>query len=167
MAPVEVSYRRPQLQDLGRLVEIYNYAVRETAATFDTVEKAPDHFQKFIPGDHLHRMLVAEVDNEVVAYAGIYPFSQKKAYSQLGEVMIYVHAAWQRRGIGSALLDEVHKNDFLEGLFTLLVLINKENVHSQRLFEKIGYVYKGEMTDVGLKFGRRHSVVIYQRKVVS
>lgn len=160
---MKVSYRRPQIQDLSRLAEIYNHAVRETAATFDTEEKASDRFKSFIPGDNLNRMLVAEVGGEVVAYAGTYPFSQRKAYSQLAELTIYVHPAWQRRGIGSALLREIHKGDFFDGLHTVLVLINKDNTYLHQVFEKMGYSYKGEMTDVALKFGKRHSLVLYQR----
>ena len=147
------------------MAEIYNYAVRETAATFDTEEKAPEYFRSFIPGGNLNRMLVAEVDGEVVAYAGTYPFSQRKAYSQLAELMLYVHPGWQRRGIGSALLGEIHKSDFLTGLHTVLALINSENVSLHRVLERLGYMYKGEITDVALKFGRRHSLVIYQRDV--
>jgi L-amino acid N-acyltransferase len=164
---MDISYRKPRFEDLERLAEIYNYAVRETAATFDTEEKAPDYFRSFIPGDNLHRMLVAEVDGEVVAYAGTYLFSQRKAYSQIAEMMVYVHPAWQRRGIGSALLGELHKNDCLGGLHTVLVLINKDNVYLHRVFEKLGYSYKGEMEEVALKFGRRHSLVIYQKMVAS
>ncbi|MCJ1384241.1 hypothetical protein MMC17_007357 [Xylographa soralifera] len=160
---MEVSYRRPHIQDLDRLAEIYNHAVRETAATFDTEEKATDHFRSFIPGDDLNRMLVAEVHHDLVAYAGTCPFSHRKAYSQLAELMIYVHPAWQRRGIGSALLSEIHKTDFFRGLHTVLVLINKDEIYLHRVFEKIGYIYKGEMTEVAVKFGRRHSLVIYQQ----
>ena len=162
---MEVSYRRPNIQDLSRLAEIYNYAVRETAATFDTEEKTPDHFRSFVQGDNLNRMLVAEANAELVAYAGTYPFSQRKAYSQLAELMIYVHPAWQRRGVGRALLIAIHKNEFFDGLHTVLVLINKDNTYLRRLFEMIGYSYKGEMTEVALKFGKRHSLVIYQKDV--
>ena len=147
------------------MAEIYNHAVRETAATFDTEEKAPDCFRSFIPGDNLNRMLVAEVGGEVVAYAGTYPFSQRAAYSQLAEMMVYVHPTWQRRGVDRVLLDEIHKNNFLHGLHTILVLINKDNMYQHRVFENLGHIYKGEMTDVALKFGRRHSLVIYQREV--
>ena len=75
-----ICYRRPQIHDLNRLAEIYNHAVRETAATFDTEEKAPNDFRTFVPGDDPNRMLVSEVAGEVVAYAGIYPFKQRKAY---------------------------------------------------------------------------------------
>ena len=75
--------------------------------------------------------------------------------------MIYVHPAWQRRRVGSALLSEIHKNDFLGGLYTVLVLINKDSIYMHQVFERLGYTYKGEMTDVALKFGRRHSLVIY------
>ena len=164
---MEASYRPPHVEDVARLAEIYNHAVRNTAATFDIEEKAPEYFKLFIPGDNLHRMLVAEIGSEVVAYTGTYPFSQRKAYSQLAEMMIYVHPAWQRMGVGSALLAEVHKNGFLAGLHTVLVLINKDNGYLHRVFECLGYLEKGELTDVAFKFGRRHSLVIYQRHIVA
>jgi phosphinothricin acetyltransferase len=162
---MEISYRKPRIEHLGRLAEIYNHAVRETTNTFDMEEKTPEYFKSFVPGDHLYRMLVAEVDGEVVGYAGTYPFSQRKAYSQLAEMMIYVHPAWQKRRIGTALLAEIHKKGFLHGLHTVLILMNMDNTYLHRGAERLGYVYKGEMTDVAFKFGRRHSLVIYQRHV--
>ena len=158
-----ISYRP---QDLARLAEIYNHAVLNTAATFD-MEKAPEHFKIFMPGDHLHRMLVAEIGGEVVAHADTCPFSQRKAYSRLAEMMVYVHPAWQRMGFGSALLAETHKDEFLVGLYTVLVLINKDNDCLRRVFEGPGYVGKSELTEVALKFDRRHSLVIYQKQVTA
>ena len=160
---MEASYRRPHVKDLDRLAEIYNHAVRETAATSDTDEVTPDHFRSFTQDDKLQRMLVAEIDHELVAYAVTYPLLQRKASSQLAELMIYVHPAWQRCGVGRALLSEIHKNDFFNGLHTIIVLINKHDKYLHRLFEEFGYCYKGEMTEAVLKFGRRHSLVIYQK----
>ena len=161
-----ISYRPPQERDLEQVARIYNHAVRETAATFDTEEKKPEYFRTFVPGSNLYRMLLAEVDGQVVGYAGCYPFSQRSAYSEIGEIMLYVHPSWQRRGIGSALLKEVHQSKTLDGLYTTLALINKDIVHMHRVVAELGYSYKGEMTDVGLKFGRRHSLVIYQLQLV-
>ncbi|KAK0701441.1 acyl-CoA N-acyltransferase [Apiosordaria backusii] len=198
-----ISFRAPRIEDLNDIAEIYNHAVRTTAATFDTEEKLPSYFSSFVPGDHLHRMRVAVDDRDrVVAYAGIYPFSQRQAYAQLAEMMVYVHPAWQRRGISRALLAELHRGGggvagtggqngkeqaelessqgpgeglnvmistanggSLRGLHTVLALINSENVHMHRVMEELGYARKGELEDVATKFGRRHSLVVYQRHV--
>lgn len=162
---VKVSYRRPQIQDFGRLTEIYNHAIRKTAATLETEEKPLDYFKSWVPGDNLNRMLVAEIDDEVVAYAGTYQFSKQRAFSQLAQIMVYVHFAWQRQGIGSGLLREIHNGDFLDGLQIVLAMVNKEYAYLSRIFEKIGYSYKGELTDVALKFGKRHSLALYQREI--
>ena len=35
-----------------------------------------------------------------------------------------------------------------------------------KLCEREGYIHKGEVTDVAIKFGRRHSLIIYQYFVV-
>lgn len=162
---IKVSYRRPQIQDLTILAKIYNDAACETAANLETEEKLPEYFQCWIPGDNLNRILVAEIGGALVAYAGTYPYSKQKAFSQLAQVMVYVHPKWQRRGIGSALLREIHRGDFLDGLHTVLVMINKEYPYISRIFEKIEYTYKGEMTDVAIKFSKRHSLALYQREI--
>ena len=159
-----VSYRRPCSKDFNRLAEIYNYAVRVIAATFDTDEMTPDHFRSFTQGDNVKRMLVAEINDDLVAYAATYPMLQRKTSSQLVELVIYVHPAWQRRGVGRALLTEIHKHDFLDGLHTVLVLIDMEATYLHRLFDKFGYRYKGEITEAVLKLGKYHSLVIYQKQ---
>lgn len=82
-------------------------------------------------------------------------------------MMVYVHPAWQRMGVGSALLAEIHKGDFLAGLYTVLVLINTDNDYLHRVFEGLGYVGKSELTEVALKFDRRRSLVIYQKHVTA
>ena len=79
--------------------------------------------------------------------------------------MIYVHPAWQRQGIGSALLNQIYNSDFLDGLHGVLALINKDNVHQHRLLERMGYTCKGKLTEVGSKFGRYHSLLIYQKSL--
>ena len=167
---MRIIFRRPRESDLPRLSEIYNHAKRETAATFDTEEKGPRYFEHFIPGDNLHRMLVAEVEGQVVAYGGTYAFSQRKAHSQFAEVMTYVHPDWQKSGVGTAMLDKIHSDTdgdggFLRGLHTIIGLCNKENLHTQRVLDRLGYVCKGEMTEVAEKLGRRHSLLVYQRHV--
>lgn len=164
-ADIKVSYRRPQVQDLARLAELYNEAVRETTTTLAREEKPPDSFERWISGDNVYRMLVAEVENEVVAYAVTYPYSLLKAFSLTAEVLVHVHSAWRRQGIGSALLGEIHNGDFFAGLHTVISTINKKYTYICRMFEKIGYTYKGELTNVAFKFGKYHSLVLYQKEI--
>ena len=160
-----IIYRGIQAQDRPRLVQIYNHAVQHTTATFDLEEQSESFFDPWLPGDAQHRMLIAEVNGEIAAYAGCSAFKRRKAYDQCAETMIYVHPDWQGKGIGRALFQRMHQDGFFDGLHTLLSLSNKSNIGARKLFEEVGYVQKGEMADVGLKFGERHSVVVYQRDV--
>ena len=171
---IKVSYRRPQTQDLAQLAKIYNDSLDETNTNKETEEKSFDHFRCWVPGSELNQMLVAVIDGEVVAYAGTYnmklaslcfnQYSEQNAFSEVVQVMVYVRPAWQGRGIGSALLREIHNGDFLDGLHPVLAMVNKEQPHIARIFQKIGYTYKGELTNVVVKFGIRYSLAFYQRE---
>lgn len=159
----ESTYRSPREEDFQQLADIYNHAVMHTATTFDTEPRAPEYFRAFTPGDHSHRMLVAEVDGVISGYVGVTPFKEKKAYAQTAEVMIYLHPEYRGQMLGDALMRELHSGGFLRGLHVVLALTNRDNGPARRLLERHGYVLNGELVDVGWKFERWHSVVIYQR----
>ena len=113
-------------EDLPRLAQIYNHAVRETAATFDIDDQDTEHFRDFClhHGPQEQRALVCISGRNIAGYAGVYPFSQRRAYSQLAELCCYVSPEYQRQGIGRELMHRVHRSGFLVGFHTILSLMN-------------------------------------------
>lgn len=158
--------RRARLSDLGQIVEIYNHYVINTAITFDidpyTVETRRGWFDQF--GDAgPHQLLVAEVDGDIMGYAGTMPFRPKAAYAQSVETTVYLRGDASGQGLGSKLYDALF--EALEGapVHRLLAGMTVPNQASDALHAKHGFEPCGLFHEVGFKFGKYWDVQWYDR----
>jgi phosphinothricin acetyltransferase len=157
-------------EDLPRLTEIYNHYVLNTAITFDiepyTVETRLPWLAQFADGGR-HRLLVAEIDGAVVAYAGTHQFRTKAAYDTSVEVTIYCAPDATARGIGSALYTALFDAVRDEDIHAFIAGITLPNDASVALHERFGFRPAGVMHGVGRKFDRYWDVGWYELVVGS
>ena len=155
--------------DLNRLVEIYNYYVKETHITFDTepftVAERIQWFNQFAETGR-YRLLVAETNEDIVGYATSTYFKARAAYNTSVETTIYLDAECFGRGIGTALYNEL-----------IGQLVAEESVHrayggialpndgSVALHRKLGFERVGSYHEVGYKFDRYWDVDWFEKDV--
>lgn len=162
--PLRLRVRHGRHEDLPAIVAIYNQAIRDTPATFDTVEKTvADQEDWFRAHGPEHPLLVAKHDEEVVGWASLSAWSDRCAYAATSEVSLYVHEAWRGRGVGSELLRVLVEAADRVGKHALLARITTDNEASLRLHERLGFRRVGVLREVGRKFGRLHDVALLQR----
>ncbi|MBP2857289.1 N-acetyltransferase [Dickeya oryzae] len=156
--------RKATSEDLNAVCSIYNYAIVNTAATFDTEEKSPEYFMEFINNSEFFHYLCVAIDNGIVTgFAGLYPFSRRKAYAGLSELTCYVNPEYHGQSLGTEMCR--HVNDYAEhsGLNTVLALFNSNNTPMRKICEHLGYTPRGEMVEVAFKQGQYQSLKIYQK----
>src|SRR6266404_1187680 len=94
--------------DQQRIMEIYNDAVLNTTATFDT---EPRTFEKQVTWFRNHKknhpVYVAEEDGKVIGWASLSPWSDRCAYDTTVEVSVYIDSDFRGKGIGGKLLEKV------------------------------------------------------------
>jgi len=91
--------------DAESIAAIYNHAVRETTATFDTEEKTAEDRREWLAARRPeHPVLVAEdEDGALAGWGALSAWSERCSYRATVELSVYVDPARLRRGIGSAL----------------------------------------------------------------
>jgi len=158
-----IKIRKAQKSDLQTITEIYNMAIDNTTATFDTEHKTMaeqrDWFSRH--GDR-YPILVTETDGRVVGWASLSQWSDRCAYSETAEISIYIMENFQGKGFGGGLMDAIIAAGKEAGLHTLIARIAEGNPASIRLHESAGFKSVGVMRQVGRKFGRLLDVSIYQ-----
>lgn len=151
----EVVVRSAELGDLPAIVTIYNYAVRETTATFDTepvtVAGRSEWFAQF-GGEH--PLLVAESAGTVTGFAYYLPFRSRPAYGTSKESTIYVAPELHRRGVASALYAELLAVARSNGVHAMIAVLGGDNPASEALHRKFGFRFVGRLREVGRKFDR-------------
>lgn len=159
-----IDVREAMLDDLHAILEIYNEAVRNLAATFDieeqTLEQRKAWFMKF---GEKYPLLVADRNGDIAGYCCLSPFMEKAAYSKTTELSVYISSRYRGQKIGYTLVQHVMKRASELGFHTIVSRITGDNEASVNLHLKFGFEHVGRLQEVGYKFGKWHDVHFYQK----
>ena len=73
--------------DLAAITAIYNDAILQTTATFDTeIQTIADRRRWLAAHGAIHPVLVAELDGVVTAWASLSAYSEREAYAGTAEI---------------------------------------------------------------------------------
>ena len=168
-APFEYSLRDATRADLPHIREIYNYYVANSTVTFDEDPMTLAEWrQKF---DYLSKLgmpfIVAEsASGQILGYALVAPWKQKKAYRFTVENSIYLGAASTGKGLGRVLLAELLERSKRAGLKEVIAVIADQGAEaSVKLHSDFGFEEIGRMGKVGFKFERWLGIVMMQKSL--
>ncbi|MEO7069886.1 MAG: N-acetyltransferase family protein [Nostocoides sp.] len=150
--------------DNDACLAIYNEAVRNLLATFDTVERGPEHFDGRLGlADPRSPFLVAEIAGAVAGYAHAYPYRPRAAYDATREVSVYLADSARGQGIGRMLYAALLARLDAAGCHTQVAVIALPNEASEALHRAFGFEHVGTLREVGHKFGRWVDTAWHQR----
>lgn len=151
--------------DLPAILDIYNNAVlNETSIWNDDISDLAERgawWQARVSRGF--PVYVADVDDAVAGYGTFGEFRPHQGYRFTVEHSIYVAASAQRRGIGSVLLTRLIAEARRLNMHAMVGGIAADNAASIALHVRFGFVERGRMPQVGLKFGRWLDLVLMQK----
>ncbi len=158
-----MQIRPARKTDLGAITGIYNKAIETTTATFD-IEPKTDVEQADWFEEHAARypILVAEIDDRVVGWASMSPWSGRCAYRDTAETSFYVEAGHRGEGVGRALKIAIVERARAIGFHVLIAQIADGADASRHINESLGFEQVGTLREVGKKFGKVLDVHLYQ-----
>lgn len=156
-----INARREHLQDI---LNIYNDAILNTTAVYTYKPQTLDmrelwYSQKLEEG---YPILVYELDNKAVGFATFGPFRDWPAYKYSIEHSVYTEANYRKKGIATALLNELIAIAKKKEYMTLIAGIDATNETSIALHRKFGFSYVGTIHKAGYKFNRWLDLAFYQ-----
>ncbi|MGX7112018.1 GNAT family N-acetyltransferase [Gemella cuniculi] len=161
-----IEIRDVNLEDAGKIVEIYRPYVETTAITFDYETPNVMEFEEKISKTlQKYPFLVAIEDNKILGYAYAGEFYSKIAYSWTAEITIYLDENKRGRGIGDILYNELEKRLYERGICRLASCIAYPDEGSVSFHEKHGFRKVAHFEKVGYKFSRWYDVVWYQKDI--
>jgi phosphinothricin acetyltransferase len=159
-----IQIRKALETDVQRILEIYNEAILNTTATFDTEPKdLENRLSWFRNRDKNFPVIVAEINKEVVGFASLSKWSDKTAYDITAEISLYIHADHRSRGIGKMLIKQIVAMGQDTDLHTIIARITEGNEQSIHLHKMEGFEMVGVLKEVGRKFNRLLDVTIMQK----
>ena len=173
----KIEIRQAELQDVKEIADIYNHAISERIATFESEPRSEKAIREWLRvHDTNHPVLVVLLNNNheqtdskfsgrVVAWASVSSYRPRACYSGIGEFSIYVKEGFRGSGIGKKLLDELIEKSKELGYWKLLSRIFTFNVASRELCKKCGFREVGVYEKHGRLDGKWIDTVIVERLI--
>lgn len=164
---MDITIRTASVQDAPKLLEIYEYYVKNTAITFEFEVPSLAEFENRIATTlQNYPYLVAEVDGDVAGYIYAGRFRARAAYDWSASTSVYLSRKYQRLGIGRMLyerLEELLKQQNITNLYAGVADPVEEDEYltrnSERFHEAIGYKTVARFQGCGSKFGRWYNLI--------
>jgi L-amino acid N-acyltransferase YncA len=163
-----VQVRNATADDAAAIAEIYNQGIEDRVATYETRPRSAEDQQAWLQAiAGRYPAVVAQIDHEIVGWAGAGPYRDRECYRGIGEFSMYVNRDWRRRGVGDLLLTGLINEAERLGLWKLLSRIFLFNEASRALCRKHGFREVGTYEKHARLDGRWLDVVIVERLITA
>jgi phosphinothricin acetyltransferase len=151
--------------DAAAIAAFWNPFIRDTAVTFNPVEKSPADVTAMIHDRQAagHGFLVAEHQGHVAGFASYAQFRGGAGYARTMEHTIILSPTAQGRGFGRALMIALEDHARAASIHSLIAGVSAENPAGRAFHAAIGYTEIGILPQVGHKFGRWMDLVLMQK----
>ena len=158
---MNISIRPFQESDYPEVAVIYQQGIDTGIATFEV--QAPTY------GDwdlrfHKSCRLVAVLDNKIIGWAALSPFSKRQVYSGVAEVTLYVSPLHQGKQVGFRLLSALIDASENAGFWTLTAHIFPQNKASLALHQKLGFRILGVHEKIARRNGNWQDNTFLERR---
>src|SRR5215210_1380548 len=157
----QLLYTDATLQDLPKIVEIYNTTVASRMVTADTepvsVESKLNWFKAHSPAKR-PLWVIKDENNNVVGWASFESFYGRPAYNATVEISIYLDPLYRAKGIGRQVLQQCIAVSPNLGIKTLLGFIFAHNEPSLKLFRHFGFEEWATFPNVAILDGIERSL---------
>ena len=167
-SPGIIRYRNATLEDLPRIVEIYNSTIPRRMVTADTEVVSVDSRLGWFREHSGTRPLwiVEDQEKNRVGWVSFQSFYGRRAYDATAEISIYLDPSVRRRGLGKKVLEYAMERCGDLKIKTLLGFIFSHNEPSLRLFKHAEFQEWALLPNVAVLDGIERSLVIVGKRIV-
>lgn len=147
--------------DWPEVCTIFQEGIDGGNATFSTI---PPTWEEWDAGHLKEARFVAKIDDEIVGWIALSPFSSRDFHRGVVEDSIYLSSKAQGKGIGSKLLEACIIESEKNNIWLIQSQIFTENVGSIKLHEKFGFYEVGIRKGIGQHNGVWRDVLLMDRR---
>lgn len=168
-----IAVRDAAMEDAERILEIYDYYVKNTAITFEYDTPSLEEFRARMEKTmRRYPYLVILKDGHIAGYAYAGAFVGRAAYDWSCETTIYLDHNAQKCGMGRMLYEALEQALRAMGILNLYACVGYPEqddeyltANSAGFHAHLGFAAVGEFHKCGYKFGRWYNM-IWMEKII-
>jgi phosphinothricin acetyltransferase len=166
----EINIREAADDDLTAVAAILNREIAESPYVYADVSVTLDERREWLESHRIAELPVvvatpAVGSNTVLGWGALSVYRPSGGYRFTVEASVYVDPTAQRRGIGARVLSYLCEEARKRDMHALVASIDAENSPSIALFERRGFREVARLNEVGWKFGRWRTQLLFIRAV--
>ena len=159
-------FRLASPEDAASLLRIYGQYI-ETAVTFEEVLPTEAEFAERIRSTRTEfPYLVCEDEEGILGYAYAHRKFERAAYRWVAELSVYLDRQVRGKGIGAALYARLCTLLRAQGYALAFAVVTTPNPGSERFHDKLGFLRRAEMPDVGYKNGHWYGIIWFEKRLL-
>lgn len=159
----QVSIDTAKPEDYQAIADIYNVFIQGGESTMEEEIHTATHIAGWIKKfNDRERLYAMKKEGEVIGWAVIKRYSDRRGYRFAGETAVYLHPDALGQGYGSYLKKYVIEQCRALDYHHLVAKIFATNDTSIEYNRKLGYTIVGRQKEIGFKNGHWQDVVIMQ-----
>ena len=161
----ETRTREATADDARAIARIYNQGIDDRGATFETEPRTPADIASRMAEAERFPVLVAEIEDSVVGWAGLSSYRTRPCYAGIAEFSIYLDRTARGRGIGRQLLTALVDAARGRGYWKLVSRVFPANAASRALCAACGFREVGVYEKHAQLDGQWMDVIIVERLI--
>lgn len=151
--------------DAPAIAAIWNPVIRDTLATFNSVEKTPDEIARLIAAraSEGRAFFVADGPDGLLGFATYFQFRGGVGYAHTMEHTIILTPAARGTGLGRRMMAVVEDHARRAGAHSLIAGVVADNAAGRAFHAALGYCETTILPEVGRKNGRWLDLVLMQK----
>jgi phosphinothricin acetyltransferase len=156
--------RRATLDDAAAIAAIWNPYIRDTAVTFNPVEKSgPEVAQMIADRDRLGHATFVAVAGDIIGFATYAQFRGGAGYATCMEHSILLAPAAHGQGAGRGLITAICDHARSAGAHQMIAGVSAENPDGVAFHARMGFAEIAWVPQAGRKFDRFIDLVLMQK----
>lgn len=153
LEPMREEHRRP-------VMEIFNHFIENTFAAYPEAPLSESSYDQLLAvATRYPATVVKDGGQRIVGFAFLQPYHAADSFRKTAVATYFILPGHTRKGIGTMILDAFVSEAREKGLEHILVNISSLNPGSIEFHRKNGFRKCGTFEDIGIKTGKKFSVV--------
>lgn len=163
-----ITFRLATLDDLPKIVEIYNSTIPSRMVTADTepitVESRLNWFKEHNP--NTRPLFIISYNQQIAGWISFQSFYGRPAYQATAELSIYIDETFRGKKIGQTAIQKAIDIGPSLGINTLLGFVFAHNQPSIGLFEKFKFEKWAYMPRIAVLDGIERDLIILGKRIL-
>lgn len=157
---MEIKFDKMREIHLSEVIDIFNYYVSKTTSAYREKIVNKDFGFNFLAEEDVYcSFVIKDNADRIIGFCLLEPHMNISTFSEIAEVMYFIHHEYTGKGIGSLTLKKLENEARKIGVRALIADISTENNGSIDFHKKNGFVEYGRLPSFAKKFNRHFGIV--------